>query len=185
MKEDTNEKVKGEFKEVIEKEIKEEIEEVMEEAIGKAIEQAIEEEIKAEIEVAISDDPESETVSNNFSPDEIVEEINIIEDMINENKMIQIVTDIVNTDDIENAKVRDEPLFITEEKKHIKNIDGFHIGLKKQADTTPVMEIPLTSQILIINDTFESASDDIIDIPKVLVKKTPISSIDFGLIQEV
>ena len=166
-------KSEEEVTKAVENEINEEIEKAMEEAIGEAIEQAIEEEIKAEIEVAISDDPESETVRNNFSPDEIVEEINIIEDMINEIKMIQIVTDIIDIDD----------------KKNIKNIDGFDIGLKKQPDTTPAMEIPLKSQILIINDTIEAdykpAIDEYIDIPKVAVKKTPISSIDFGLIQEV
>ena len=162
-------KSEEEVTKAIENEINEEIEKAMEEAIGEAIEQAIEE----EIEVASADDSESEIVSNNFSPDEIVEEINMIEDMINENKMMQIVTDIIDIDD----------------KKNIKNIDGFDIGLKKQPDTTPLMEIPLTSQILIINDPIEAdskpASDDHIDIPKVPVKKTPISSIDFGLIQEV
>jgi hypothetical protein len=158
-----------ELKEVIADEIIEEIEEAMEEAIGEAIEQAIEEEIKEEIEVAIADS-ESETVINNFSPDGIVEEINMIEDMINENKMMQIVTDI-------------------EDKTNIKNIDGFDIGLKKQPDTTHGMEIPFSSQILIINDTIEAdskpANEDLIEMPKVAVKKTPISSIDFGLIQEV
>jgi flagellar biosynthesis regulator FlbT len=159
-----------ELKEVIAEEIIEEIEEAMEEAIGEVVEQAIEEEIRAEIEVASADDSESETVINNFSPDEIVEEINMIEDMINENKMMQIVTDI-------------------DDKKNIKNIDGFHIGLKKQPETTPVMEIPFSSQMLIINDTIEAdskpAREDLIVMPKAPVKKTPISSIDFGLIQEV
>jgi len=196
LKEERN-NVDGEkMEEVMADDIEEEIEEAMEEAIGEAIEQAINEEIKEQLELAIS--VESDNVSTQLSPEKIAEEINIIEDMINENKVIQIVTDVVDIEDAQKSEVNDDGFVkfetapvIIEEKIIIKNIDGFDIGLNRVPETTPVVtvEIPLTSEIIIIEDPVDEESDfakgNLLQTPKVTVRKAPISSIDFGLIQEV
>ena len=177
----------------IENEIKEEIEEVMEEAIDEAIELAIKDNIEEELERIILDNNES--VSGQLSPEKLEQEIGIIEHMIHDNKMIQIVNDIMSIDDTPNLEVNAEntvtfetnPVII-EERKNIKNIDGFDIGLNSLPAGSPVIEdIPLTSQILIIEDPAETfaESEELIETVQIPQKKVPISSIDFGLIQEV
>ena len=106
---------------------------------------------------------------------------------------IAIDSDIINIEEKLNAETNDESLnetpVILEEKKNIRNIDGFDISLKNVPEIPSVMEIPISSEILIINDPVDEDSkpvyDDLTDLHKVAVKKSPISSIDFGLIQEV
>ena len=176
-----------------EEDIEQKIREVNSAVIKKQFEKEISEEIKETVE------EETEPVSNNFSTMKIEEEINIIEEMINENKMMEIVSDIINLEERQNDDDDDndeesyvslnEIPVILEEKKNIKNIDGFDISLKNLPEIPSLMEIPISSEILIINDPVDEDSkpvhDDLTDLHKVAVKKSPISSIDFGLIQEV
>ena len=172
-------------KEIIE-ELEEDVEEAMEEVIEVAIEEAIKaemaEELEEELELGFSDD--SDNSKSYVTPEKLAEEINIIDDLINDNKMIKIVTDIIELDDFvseENFVAFETAPVIIEEKKGITNIDGFDIVSIEQPERTPLMEIPLTSQILIIENPIVEESESV----KIPARRTPISSIDFGLIQEV
>jgi len=194
--EDIEQKIREANRKEQERELEEgsgiEILEVIDEAIDEAIEQVIEDKIQDEM-----DEFDNDSVNTKLSPQKLEEEIDIIEHMINDNKMIQIVNDIMNFEDVKNVEMNDEntvtfetnPVII-EERKHIKNIDGFDIGLNSLPTGSSVIEnIPLTSQILIIEDPIDQDSElpqnDIIQTVNNPVKKVPISSIDFGLIQEV
>jgi len=184
LKKETN--AEKEIIEDLEKDVEEAMEEVIEVAIEEAIKEEMAEELEEELELGFSDD--SDNSKSYVTPEKLAEEINFIDDMINDNKMIKIVTDIIELDDGENDFVSEENFVafetapvIIEEKKGITNIDGFNIGSIEQQERTPLMEIPLTSQILIIDNPIDEESESV----KIPARRTPISSIDFGLIQEV